>query len=58
MDDPAMNPNLSAPDEGFLFMQRFYSQMNGIAKEVMFVPMMNIFFSFLPVRTIQTKLVF
>jgi hypothetical protein len=51
-----MNPGLTSKDEGFMWMQHFYTQMNGIAKEVMFLPMLNLFFSFLPIRTVQTRL--
>jgi hypothetical protein len=56
MDDPSMNPHLEANDEGFLWMQRFYAQMDEVAREVMFLPMLNMCFSFLPVRHVQTKL--
>ncbi|KAI6198918.1 hypothetical protein M3Y96_00571500 [Aphelenchoides besseyi] len=56
MDDPLINKNLEAKDEGFLWMQRFYGELHSMVREVMILPQLNPFFSFLPVRLVQTKL--
>jgi hypothetical protein len=50
MNDVSTNKN---PDESFFFMQNFYAKMNGLAKQIMFIPMINILFSFSRVRTVQ-----
>lgn len=58
MDDYSFNPDLEARDEGFLFMQNFHTQMNELAREVLILPQLNICWSFLPPRSIQTRLSF
>ncbi|KAI6190372.1 Acyl-transf-3 domain-containing protein [Aphelenchoides bicaudatus] len=56
MDDFAINTDVEARDQGFLYMQRFYSQINEVAREVLFLPLLNMYFSFLPARLVQTHL--
>jgi hypothetical protein len=56
MGDKIENMHLESPNKSLLFMRHFYNEINGIAKEITFMPLMHIDFSFLPVRAIQTRL--
>jgi hypothetical protein len=41
MDDSRISEDLEARDQGFLFMQQFFGQINEVAKEVMLLPLLN-----------------
>jgi hypothetical protein len=53
IDNKVFNPSPENIDDGFLFVQRFYREMNKIANEVMFMPLMSLTFSFYPMRALE-----